>query len=264
MIDMTEIDEDAPHPKAGFRRCVGQRYTEFLDQLHIDLMFDWSMEIGCRAGRTFGPTRSNTIAVDPFFKAEQNIINAKKRLFVFQETSDDFFAHDFLKTMKIKLSFAFLDGMHLFEFLLRDFLNTEANSRPDGVIALHDCLPFKPQMLTRDLDNLPRGPWTGDVWKLIPILQKYRPDLKITALDARPTGLVLVSNLKPTDKTLSKNYDKIIAEWETVDLVEYGAAKFNDSFERVDPQTYAANGYPDLAPVAIDQSGFTKPKQVTK
>ncbi len=32
--------------------------------------------------------------------------------------------------------------------------------------------------------------WTGDVWKLIPILQRYRPDLQLTLFDAPPSGLV--------------------------------------------------------------------------
>lgn len=101
--------------------------------------------------------------------------------------------------MQIKLSFSFLDGMHLFEFLLRDFIAAEKASGPNGVIAMHDCCPFSHEMTTRDLDNLPQGggAWTGDVWKLIPILREYRPDLKLTVLNAAPTGLVFVSGLKP-------------------------------------------------------------------
>ena len=136
-----------------YRRLSGQRYADFLAALHQAMTFDWYLEIGCRAGRTFAPVRGNTIAVDPFFKAEGNIISAKRRLFVFQETSDEFYSHGFLKKNGIELSFSFLDGMHLFEFLLRDFMNTEANSTPDGVIAMHDCVPFHAGMLTRDLEQ---------------------------------------------------------------------------------------------------------------
>jgi hypothetical protein len=227
----------------SFRANEGQRYSNFLDALHQAIVVDWYMEIGCRAGRTFAPVSSKTIAVDPHFKADRNIIGAKPRLFVFQQTSDDFFASKFLKQMDIKLSFSFLDGMHLFEYLLRDFFNTEANSDPNGVIALHDCVPFNEEMLTRDLENLPRGPWTGDVWKLIPILRKYRPDLNLTVLPCNPTGLVLISNLDPGNKDLKKNYDKILADWMAMDLTSYGLDRFYACFDPVDPDVFVAEGY---------------------
>jgi hypothetical protein len=42
------------------------------------------------------------------------------------------------------------------------------------------------------------GWWTGDVWKPIGVLQKYRPDPVIDVLDAEPTGLALVQTLCPT------------------------------------------------------------------
>lgn len=267
-IDADESDDVAPagtDPQAQpFRRNRGLRYTLFLDELHRRMVFDWYLEIGCRAGRTFSPVRGNTIAVDPFFKAEANIIGAKRRLHVFQETSDDFYATGFLKKNGIELSFSFLDGMHLVEFLLRDFMNTEANSRADGVIAMHDCVPFHAGMLSRDLDNLPRGPWTGDVWKLIPILQAYRPDLKITVLNCRPTGLVLVSNLNPKSTKLKQSYDKIVKEWVGVDLIEYGVARFFDSFESVDATAFAEADYPLFSAIRRDPEIVATPSRVTK
>lgn len=257
-------DAGAASVNPAYRRASGQRYTEFFDRLHADLHVDWYMEIGCRAGRSFAPVRSKTIAVDPFFKAETNIIGAKPRLFVFQETSDDFFASGFMKTNKIKLSFSFLDGMHLFEFLLRDFINAEAASLAKGVIAMHDCCPFTERMQTRDLDNLPPGAWTGDVWKIIPILQEYRPDLKITVLGCRPTGLVMVSNLKPASTVLKDNYDEIIRRFTPLDLESHGVAKFYDSFAYTDPQGFADAGYPLLAGVRLDETAALSPKAVTK
>lgn len=248
----------------SFRPNTGQRYTEFLDGLHRAMAFDWYMEIGCRAGQIFAPVIGKTIAVDPYFKADTNIIGHKPRLFVFQEKSDDFFASKFLKQMEIKLSFSFLDGLHLFEFLLRDFFNTEANSDPGGVIALHDCVPFNERMLTRDLENLPRGPWTGDVWKLIPILRKYRPDLKLTVLSCRPTGLVLISKLDPANRDLKKNYDKIVADWIDTELSRFGLARFYDSFDPVDPVAFSEAGYKVFDHVRLDPTNLPKPKKVSK
>lgn len=268
MSDQT-LSVDTPEPvsdlvRFGFRRCRGLRYSTFLAELHKAMVFDWYLEVGCRAGRTFSPVRGNTIAVDPFFKAEQNIIGAKRRLFVFQETSDDFFATGFLKKNGIALSFSFLDGMHLVEYLLRDFIQTEANSHPDGVIALHDCVPFAPSMLTRDLDNLPGGPWAGDVWKLIPILKTHRPDLKIEVLNCRPTGLVLVSGLNPKSTKLKQNYDQIVAEWIPIEMADYGVARFFDSFDPVDADGFVAADYPTFAKVRRDPDSVANPSYVTK
>ncbi|MDB5659521.1 MAG: hypothetical protein JWS10_2136 [Cypionkella sp.] len=247
-----------------FRRNLGLRYTEFVDGLHQAMAFDWYLEVGCRAGRSFAPVTGKTIAVDPFFKVEINAIGVKPKLLVFQQTSDDFFADGYLKKLGIQLSYSFLDGMHLFEYLLRDFINTEANSDPKGVIAMHDCLPFGARQLTRDLKNLPRGPWTGDVWKLLPILQRYRPELKLTVLTCRPTGLVFVTNLDPSNTVLKDNYDKILAEWLNQDMLEYGLDKFYSIYEPLDPEEFAAAGYPIFADVRLDPGLAHKPTKVTK
>ncbi|MFM2365572.1 MAG: hypothetical protein RIR95_179 [Pseudomonadota bacterium] len=234
------------HQKGQFMyiRAAGQQYTRFLDQLHSERLFNWYMEVGCRTGRTFAAVRSKTIAVDPFFLTENNIIYSKPALHVFQTKSDDFFESGFLKKLGIKLSFSFLDGMHLFEYLLRDFMHTEANSAADSVIALHDCCPASNEMTTRDLDNLPKRAWTGDVWKLIPILQEYRPKLKITVLDCKPTGLVLVSGLDPKNTVLAKNYDAILAKYMDITLETYGPEKFYGSFNYTNAREFRDAGYP--------------------
>ncbi len=215
-----------------FKIAEGLLYHRFLKRLHENFVFDWYMEVGCRSGTTFAPVRSKTIAVDPFFRAESNIINAKPMLHVFQKTSDDFFDSKFLLHNKIKLSVSFLDGMHRIEYLLRDFMATEAASDPNGVILMHDTAPYNAAMTNRDFNALPKGQkaWTGDVWKIWPILQKYRPDLTLTMLDCRPTGLLMVTGLKPKNRVLIKAYDKIIADWQELTIEDYGVERFSDSF----------------------------------
>lgn len=241
-----------PPPGKGFRPAKGMRYLAFFRRLHEALLFDWYLEIGCRMGDSFAPVRSKTIAVDPFFRADINIIGKKPALHVFQTTSDDFFALDFLARNDIRLGLSFLDGMHLYEFLLRDFMNTEAQSDPNGVIMMHDCVPFGFGMLTRDLENLPTGAWTGDVWKLIPILQKWRPDLKLTILDCRPTAVVCVSNLAPGNRVLQENYDSIRVEFDTTELESYGLDRFFNSFQMTSADECAAGGFELFKPASID------------
>jgi hypothetical protein len=60
------------------------------------------------------------------------------------------------------------------------------------------------------------GAWTGDVWKVLPILKKFRPDLKVALFDCPPTGLVACTNLDPNSTVLTEAYDQIIAEFSKV------------------------------------------------
>lgn len=233
-----------------FVAAKGVDYRKFLDALHQQLLFDWYLEIGSQTGMSLAKSQSPSIAVDPVFRIRYDIAGNKPHLHLYQQTSDDFFAAGHLKTLKARPDFAFLDGMHLFEYLLRDFMNTEAAAKPTSVIALHDCCPFSHLMTTRDIDNIPRGPWTGDVWKLIPILQEYRPDLTLQVLDCAPTGLVVVTNLDPKSKALTKAYDEILARYTDLSLQAYGVRRFYDSFTYVDAVALANDGFPGFSAAA--------------
>jgi hypothetical protein len=124
--------------------------------------------------------------------------------------------------------------MHLFEFLLRDFIAAEKVMSKNGVIALHDCCPTTEYMATREFHN---GPWTGDVWKTLLILQRYRPDLKIDVTNAGGTGLVLVRNLNPTSQVLSKKYKALVKEYmdQTLSGQEGGIGGYYRNFDLLDP-----------------------------
>ncbi len=244
-------------------RAVGKSYRFVIGKIHERMLFDWYLEIGCRGGETFALSGSPTLAVDPYFRVEHNVIRNKPALHIFQTTSDTFFDSPFLERNAIKLGFAFLDGMHLIEYLLRDFRNTERNSDPGGVIAVHDCCPWNVPITTRDLDSLRDGvAWTGDVWKLLPILQRYRPDLKITVLDANPSGLVMVSNLDPDNTVLFDRYDEILASYEQP-LDKYGLQKFANSFDYVSSEAYVMADFPDFHKIARPIDLALKPAMVT-
>jgi hypothetical protein len=132
-------------------------------------------------------------------------------------TSDDFFqSHDPAQILGGRIDFAFLDGLHLFEALLRDFTNTERFCRCNSVVALHDCIP--PELSWTARTPPPGDYWMGDVWKVPLVLRKYRPDLKIYALDSPPSGLVLITNLDPGSSVLSSGYYDILTEFRELDL----------------------------------------------
>lgn len=109
---------------------------------------------------------------------------------------------------------AFIDGMHLFEYVLRDFMNVERFSGPASIIALDDMLP-------RNVDEAARrrhtSDWTGDVFKLMTVLREHRPDLVLLPIDTEPTGILVVLGADPTSVVLRDRYDQLLSEWITPD-----------------------------------------------
>jgi len=91
---------------------------------------------------------------------------------------------------------------------LKDFINLERYARKDSVILIHDCLPVDAIVAERERCT---GFWTGDVWRIIPCLKTFRPDLKIMTIPTYPSGLGVVTNLDSSSTVLSDNYDEILA-----------------------------------------------------
>lgn len=218
-------------------RAAGESYLLLLKAMHTHLKPRTYLEIGSATGRSLALAECASLAIDPAFSLTRDPVLKKPSLHLFQCTSDVFFRNnDPSKVLGGPVDMAFLDGMHLYEFLLRDFLNTEKYCRPNSVIALHDCVPAD-NLMTRRVQfdpakTLPPA-WTGDVWKVAPILKQYRPDLAITVADAAPTGLVLITNLDPSSTVLERAYAEILKAWADVDLASYGLDRFVEECEMV-------------------------------
>jgi hypothetical protein len=70
------------------------------------------------------------------------------------------------------------------------------------VIVIDDIYPNHPLQAARIRKT---QAWTGDVWKIVGALKKWRPDLKMLELDTHPTGLLLVSGLDPGNRAIDEN-----------------------------------------------------------
>jgi len=225
----------------------GPDYLAVLDLLHRSLQPRSYLEIGTHTGASFALARCPAISVDPdYHLTEMGDLSGRGATFLFQTTSDDFFArHDPLALLGSPLDLALLDGMHWFEFLLRDFTNTEVHCHARSLILMHDCLPVTIGMAARERpspDGDPLYPdwWTGDVWKLLPVLKRYRPDLRISWLDCPPTALVAVAKLDRTNDTLRQHYYDIVAEQRDADLTPERLAELRDLFPRIDSRDLVA------------------------
>ena len=209
---------------------AGINYLHFMSQLSRKRDTKRYLEIGVRYGETFASVSADiAVGVDPDFAIKHNVSASKKRVSLLSMTSDAFFSdQDATGLLGGHPDLTFLDMMHVFEYLLRDFYNAESLSGPRSLIAMHDCLPLNEEMADRDMNiSFARGKdsrhplaWTGDVWKIIPILQKYRPDLKLVFVDCPPTGLLFVTNLDPRNRILQENYLKIVEEFSSIENTE--------------------------------------------
>jgi hypothetical protein len=198
----------------------GLHYMAFM--AHVSRVRDSKryLEIGVSQGHLLSQIHTEVaIAVDPALQISFNVCENKTIVTFVQVPSDTFFAeYDYAALAKGKPDLIFLDGMHTFEYLLRDFYNAEAISTNRTLIVLHDCMPLNAEMAERnaktsaEIGKHSRFPyhWTGDVWKIIPILQAYRPDLRVVYVDCPPTGLVCVTNLDPSSRVLEDGYFQIV------------------------------------------------------
>jgi len=230
------------HKEAGFGENTGTHYRKVLENLFKRRAPEWYLEIGSRDGRSLSLCPCNYIAIDIEFKVEHDTFNSAQQMMFFQQSSDDFFASGFLSRNDITPDLAFVDGLHHFEFALRDFMNCERNMKPGGLVCLHDVSPYNAAMTTRDTDytNVLKRPWTGDVWKVIAALLDYRPDLEINVLNAEATGLGCIENLDPANNTLFESYDEIVEKYMDADLAEIGPEVYFGRFSLTDADAYLA------------------------
>ncbi len=181
---------------------VAQRY-EFLEELHQLLKPRGYLEIGVQHGGSMQLSQCDSLGIDPAPLVIDGTLRGDQRVIV--ATSDHYF-ESINKMMPTYVDLAFIDGMHLSEFAVRDFMNVEKRANEHTVIVFDDVLPYNAQIATR---IQPQGDWTGDVWRIIEVLRTYRQDLRMLLVDTFPTGSLVVFGVDPTNRRLDEWYSTI-------------------------------------------------------
>lgn len=189
----------------------GESYLQLIARIHRHLRPRTYLEIGVAHGDSMTLIGKDTLAIgiDP----QPTITEPLRRsVRILRETSDAFFAqHDLKAELSGKpLDLAFIDGMHQFEYSLRDFINIERCSSPHTTVLIHDCYPLDAETSARDRTTTF---WSGDVWKTILCLKKYRPELRVHTLAAPPTGLGIVRGLDRRSAVLPARLEEICREF---------------------------------------------------
>ena len=106
------------------------------------------LEIGCDRDQLFSKIEiKNKTGVDPVSGG------------TIRKTSDDFFREN-----NKKFDIIFIDGLHVYEQVKKDILNSVNCLKENGIILVHDCMP---DSLSKQAVPRYRMVWNGDVWKAI-------------------------------------------------------------------------------------------------
>jgi len=146
------------------------------------------LEIGCDKNQLFSKVNiSNKIGVDPVSGG-----NVRK-------TSDDFF-----KENKSSFDIVFIDGLHTYEQVKRDILNSVNFLLDEGIILVHDCMP---DSLGKQAVPRYKMQWNGDVWKaIVDLRQQENLEIYTCEIDQ---GIAIITKKKNTsilklDKPINK------------------------------------------------------------
>ena len=188
-------------------------YRRFLTGVHERLRPRHYLEIGVRNGESLTLASCPAIGIDPYYAITAELHGP---VHLFRTTSDEYFsrADPLAPTDGKSFDLAFIDGLHLFEFAFRDFVNAERHSTVGGVIIFDDVLPRTVDEAARERHT---GDWTGDVYPMLEVLARYRPELVVLPVGTEPTGLLLVLGTDPTNTVLADHYDEIVAEFRRPD-----------------------------------------------
>jgi hypothetical protein len=204
---LSRLIKDLLGPRRG-AAAGGEHYYALMGRIHDALRPGTYVEIGINDGASLDlvAPRTRAIGIDPQPKLRHPL---PENVTVFAETSDAFFAeHDVEAELGgRKIDLAFIDGMHLFEFALRDFMNLERHCTSDSTILIHDCYPLDERTSARERTT---EVWTGDVWRALVALREQRPDLAIATVAAPPSGLAIIRRLDPGSTVLQERYKRIV------------------------------------------------------
>lgn len=152
------------------------------------------LEIGCDQNQLF-----EKIAID--FKIGVDPISGG----TFRGTSDQFFLNN-----EEFFDCIFIDGLHEYNQVRKDIINSLKFLNDDGVIILHDCLP---DSISKQYVPRCRYSWNGDVWKAIVEARTWKEcdvctcliDQGVSVIKKRVNGDLL--EIKPTKfESLSFEY----------------------------------------------------------
>jgi hypothetical protein len=212
------MDDPAVHTFLAHTIMPGEDHYALLKRLQQMLRPKVYLEIGVRDGSSIALASPPTVAIgiDPQPEIRRSFV---AETLIHPITSDAYFELAEAERLRVErpVDLSFIDGLHLFEQSLRDFINVEGVSHRNSIVLLHDCIPLDSITAERS----PRTRFhTGDVWKTLLCLSDMRPDLAIDLVEVPPTGMAIVRNLDPDSRVLRDAYSAALSRYVDLDFSE--------------------------------------------
>ena len=165
------------YKKINFNFPSNKSRMDLVQEIIDKKKFNSYLEIGCDDDFLFSKVKINEkIGVDPVSGGN------------FKGTSDKFFQQN-----SVFFDCIFIDGLHEYNQVYKDIMNSINYLKEDGCIILHDCLPTSIHQ-----QAVPRykSSWTGDVWKAI-VNIRTKPELDTVTCNI-DHGLSIIRKKKKT------------------------------------------------------------------
>ena len=168
------------------------------------------LEIGCDQNQLFSKVEiDNKIGVDPF--SGGNI----------RKTSDAFFSSN-----TDKFDIIFIDGLHTYDQVKKDIINSVKCLKENGIVLVHDCMP---DSLGKQAVPRFKMKWNGDVWKAIVDLRQSEEldiytcemDEGIGVIKKRTNSEILKINKSINELKFKDYYDNYRNYLRVIDINEF-------------------------------------------
>jgi len=167
--------------------------TDLINALLAEIQAPTYLEIGVKDGKNFEAIRAaRKIGIDPSLGLTLSTIQKLRRYLcmsfnvpvylrdrnkvLFSMTSDEYFLSKYTQCVDI----VFIDGLHHFDQVLKDYFNSLKWLNESGAIVFHDSLPPDEDSAGRERKT---KSWNGDVWKAIYWLSKKSVDITVFDFD---------------------------------------------------------------------------------
>jgi hypothetical protein len=136
-------------------------------------------------------------------------------------TSDEFFSSN-TKMFDV----VFIDGLHIYDQVSRDFFNSLKFLKDGGIIILHDMLPRVPSEAIVPIPNGKSINWLGDVWRLSFDLSN-RDDIvfQLVLIDCG-CGIAWKGKNKSKNFNPDSTWDYYKSHWDNLPLVTFKDIEF--------------------------------------
>jgi hypothetical protein len=182
------------------------------------------LEIGVASGTTLQCVKAvERYGVDPL--PSFNVNRLPDNLQFFKMTSDEFFTS--LKP-ETKFDFIFLDGLHEFDQLLKDFVNSLKHIKSGGWILIDDVVPsdsisaipnIETSYFTRGVGANEGYPWHGDVYKILPVIFENFSELE-SFLIIYPDNPQLLVKVNKNFSHIKVDVDSLKIQYENIEYFE--------------------------------------------